>query len=783
MSEIERLVRLVQSAPPRLRKQAEAALIAGLAAGIAAKARRNRAKPRQERLPLAMPDELPLKTPQRSQVKASESKGRASVSPARRPAKVRATAKPKAPKKATSGPKSGGQPRPPAPTAQVSATTGRPRKAKAGKTRERAAARSKPLFQKDDIVRVKPEYSSGPNIPSRVMSRVYDRERSAWRYFTRRPGQKEEGLAHEDRIELVPFKTVPALPAKASTRERAANAAKIIQLSAANEEPKIYKVVGPQGTQILDKPALLRRYTQRGTADRASLRSEIRGEPTFRELAGPMYDGDQHGTPIVRYESAAVHAELSDLPRPVPFKALPPAPMRSRAKCGTPAEHNRTTIITPQGRDPAHYAIRPASSLIPSHDPQSFTPDPRYPAGVQERDYLHDENEQRKVIVGSQNIDPTILLHRAPTPADGPPLVTEDNCALGGNGRSLMLKRAFSEGGPSATRYRDELTCRAEEFGLDPRDVEQLPDPVLVRIVEGTHCDDPPSVLARKVRQYNNALTNALDDTALGVSLSRQLSPSTLSSFGDLLASSDSSLREKMREDPRAFARLLEADGVISNQNRSEYLTSSGGLTENAKDKIEAMFLGRALGSAERIRATPPALLRKLERAVPYVARVAARNPTYDVTPTLTQAVDLVNDAAGRGLGLEDVLSQRSLFAGASSGPDEATRSMARMLSGEGPVAVGQRFKNYANAADFDPTQPRMFGEKPPSPAEALAALSTSKPQKGRALYRGGVVRQPEGLARILSSGDGKVTIEYMTGAQRGQSRTLAPELVGEVQG
>lgn len=44
-----------------------------------------------------------------------------------------------------------------------------------------------------------------------------------------------------------------------------------------------------------------------GRATRASLRAELQGQPTFAQLAGPMYGGPG----IVRYETTAALAEAS----------------------------------------------------------------------------------------------------------------------------------------------------------------------------------------------------------------------------------------------------------------------------------------------------------------------------------------------------------------------------------------------------------------------------------------------------------------------------------------
>jgi hypothetical protein len=109
----------------------------------------------------------------------------------------------------------------------------------------------------------------------------------------------------------------------------------------------------------------------------------------------------------------------------------------------------RTRVITPQRPhgEPAHYALVEAGQLVASHDPFSWSPDERYPKGVQEREYMTDKGEQKKVLLGAQQLDPALLLTDTPTAVDGPPLVTAGpvRLVMGGNGRSMMLKRAYAE--------------------------------------------------------------------------------------------------------------------------------------------------------------------------------------------------------------------------------------------------------------------------------------------------------------------------------------------------
>src|SRR5690606_4751933 len=104
-----------------------------------------------------------------------------------------------------------------------------------------------------------------------------------------------------------------------------------------------------------------------------------------------------------------------------------------------------TTIITPlrpEG-ERARYRVIEADHLTASHAEHDFTPNPAYPEGVQEREYRRQPAEQAKVVQGAQRLIPALLLSDAPTAVDGPPIVTsgDEAIVLGGNGRSMMIKR------------------------------------------------------------------------------------------------------------------------------------------------------------------------------------------------------------------------------------------------------------------------------------------------------------------------------------------------------
>lgn len=82
-------------------------------------------------------------------------------------------------------------------------------------------------------------------------------------------------------------------------------------------KPKIYKVVtmGP-GDRFEQRvfnslKELLKVYEQSGTLRDNVRRLELQGQPRLEGLYGPMYDGEENGAAVIRYESPEVYRILS----------------------------------------------------------------------------------------------------------------------------------------------------------------------------------------------------------------------------------------------------------------------------------------------------------------------------------------------------------------------------------------------------------------------------------------------------------------------------------------
>jgi len=102
-------------------------------------------------------------------------------------------------------------------------------------------------------------------------------------------------------------------------------------------------------------------------------------------------------------------------------------------------------IHTPQEVTQAKYAITSLYNIEPSHIPPSFSANPKYPKGCNERDYQKDNQEQGKVIKYANVFNPKFLINDDNTPANGAIICDENGIVLGGNGRTMTLHLVVSE--------------------------------------------------------------------------------------------------------------------------------------------------------------------------------------------------------------------------------------------------------------------------------------------------------------------------------------------------
>lgn len=415
-----------------------------------------------------------------------------------------------------------------------------------------------------------------------------------------------------------------------------------------------------------------------------------------------------------------------------PLTAAAPVPRRRdgapvRSSCGTVCRiqirdgicGGQATILlpSPQGspREVAtRYCLIDASELITSHTPDNFLPDPRYPAATQERRYDRDQGEQLKVVNIAQNPRPELVLSTSASPLDGTPVATVDGLVLGGNGRTMGIKRNYAKGG---TQFRDYLLKVSHEFGFTPAQVRKFDQPIVVRTI-----DPPPAEYPRLVRDLNQGLTQAMDVIAEGVSLARQMPAAALDVLAEALGAGDTELGEFFQSKASLpFIAALERGGIITGQNRSRLLRSDGLLTEDGRALAIRQIGASVLPDADLLELIGAELRQALARSAPFWLAAAAHGGLWDVRAPLERAVRDVLAARAAGLSLRRFFQQVDFF----NPPQSHKQPMAlRML-----VLVdklGGKPAVLARVARFFASEAQMYSGRQPTllqPKDAARAL------------------------------------------------------------
>jgi len=379
------------------------------------------------------------------------------------------------------------------------------------------------------------------------------------------------------------------------------------------------------------------------------------------------------------------------------------------------------TGANPQG-ERVLYEVIEADDAIPSHNPKTWRSRTDYPEGVQERPYSTSEGEQLKVTQVQQQFDPALPLANTITAVDGPPLVTggAKRIVLGGNGRTMGMQLAF-ESPAAAKAYRDELTRRASSFGIDPASFAKMKKPMLVRTVVGLTDTSPVADLTAAGRRYNESLTRSMDAMARGVSDAKMLSAASVDDVAAMFDSApDRTFGQLLAERGSDIVTALRRDKVITDQNAAEWVTGSDKLTSAGKDRVEAMFFGRILGSPERYGRVKGDLSARLERAIPYLVKVEAKNPGLSETAVVRRAVDMLADIeASGGKQSLNTLARQTGLAGLGGTADPVVVSMARLLSESSVADVGKAFRAWSKRA----SQPTDLAAKSLSREESRRLL------------------------------------------------------------
>jgi len=438
-------------------------------------------------------------------------------------------------------------------------------------------------------------------------------------------------------------------------------------------------------------------------------------------------------------------ADATGLPAPAaPEPAAPQAP-RPRIR-GVEGPESRVTLADGT-KYPVTFRIVEAGDLQPSHNAQTFEPNPVYPKGVQGRRYHADRAAQENVVEAATKLDADLLLNDTGT-AEGTPIVTGGGTVLSGNQRTMTLQRAaavdIAEPGNRFEMYVDALRERLESLGLPEDALDQFENPVLVREVSAEHVDPTNPEAMQAFNAASDVATgkakSAIDE---GMTRATKLmrAEDAISFFSETMG--DETLRAYL-DGPRGkqFLDALVRDGVVSRAELGR-LVQDGKLTPEAKQLLERTMYAAAVGDPDVLERIPGKIKQKLDTAVPAIVRANAIEG-YSLQEPLQSALrELANvSEAGAGISsLADLRAQASMF-----GDDPlvmAGRGLADYLEANPKAKVTEAFQRYANGAKEATAHggaDDIFGTPPETPEQLVARAFGRPPEEGKGLGRAGYI-------------------------------------------
>ena len=291
---------------------------------------------------------------------------------------------------------------------------------------------------------------------------------------------------------------------------------------------------------------------------------------------------------------------------------------------------------------PFQYEVVDASTLTPTQqkDENQF----------RDRDRASSQAQINNI---ARNLDPRKLAS-SPTMDVGAPLLALDGkTIIAGNGRTMAIRQAYQEGG--ADGYRQFLQDNSERFGIDPAQLNEMENPVLVRRLTS------PVDIAQVAINSNEQGSMRMSDLEQAKVDARRLP-----SLDNFVANDDGDINSA---DNQYFIGQF-----IKNQPenvRNELLDSRGNLSQTGVQRMRNAMLYEAYGDSQTLSRLientdqgAKNVLNALTSIAPKVAQIqqvidgGKLSSDVNISEDVIQAVEKYNQLNAQGFKISDYLAQ-----------------------------------------------------------------------------------------------------------------------------
>ena len=354
------------------------------------------------------------------------------------------------------------------------------------------------------------------------------------------------------------------------------------------------------------------------------------------------------------------------------------------------------------------YEIRDLNDLITSND-ALYGVNPNYPAELQPRDRTREASRQQ-IERMADDLKPE-LLGESYKLSDGAPIIGMDNVVESGNGRTLAIGKAYSDG--RAEAYRQFVNDYANSRGWD---VSGFNNPVLVR-----------TRLTEVDRASFAKLANESDVAQLSATERAKSDVDRLPDSSLLKINSDGNINlDQSMDFVKGFVNQLPQS------ERATVITGDGRLSQEGKRRIESALVQRAYGDSnllarlsENLDDDSKSVLNALLRVAPQLAQLEdlvrqGGRHSNSLAKDLSQAAQKLSDLEANGLRVDDYLNQGQLI---DDGLSDGAKAFLNVFETNKRSAKGitdniqQEIERIESMGD--PRQGSLFGDGP----EESAAL------------------------------------------------------------
>ena len=366
--------------------------------------------------------------------------------------------------------------------------------------------------------------------------------------------------------------------------------------------------------------------------------------------------------------------------------------IRDKYEASKSVTGNKKTVTLPDGtKIKCHYKIVEAEAPTASHDERTFAPSKGFPTtkdgkSVNDRDYQNDADAQESVRKIASNFNSLAL--------ESPPIVTKDGIVISGNNRTMSSKLAARQGTDKA--YLQDLREMADEYGIEPEDLNGFENPRLILETDNEHKGD---YTTEEFAQFNRDTKKTMNNVEKAVKLTKTLNAEKIQSIAESLQGYDT--MGELYADTKGsqeFVNKLISAGIIGENEKAQYCRTDGTLNDTGKDFCETVLVGGVLNE-DNIRKLDSAggkrIRQKLVRAILPLIENKGTGKEYSFNTELNDAVNIAVIVAKDHDTFPNVktyLSQGNLFG--EKEPDAATSRLAEIIHDEGEKAFAQRMKD-----------------------------------------------------------------------------------------